>query len=51
MVTRIFELAWAPDPGLVAVTLAAAVAATLGVGLVGNLPALAARPSALLREA
>jgi putative ABC transport system permease protein len=50
VVTRVLELAWAPDFGLVAMTLAASVLATLLVGVIGNLPALAARPSGVLRE-
>jgi putative ABC transport system permease protein len=50
VVTRVLELPWAPDGGLVAVTLAASVFATLAVGVLGNLPALAARPSAVLHE-
>jgi len=50
VVVRVFELAWAPDWGVVAVTLAAAVAVTLGIGVIGSLPALRAKPAEALRE-
>lgn len=49
VVTQVFKLAWAPDRGVVALTLAASVAVTLGVGLLGSLSALRARPAAVLR--
>ncbi len=51
VVTQVLALPWSPDFGIVAATLAASIAITLGVGLLGNLPALAARPSAVLRDA
>ncbi|MES2042613.1 MAG: FtsX-like permease family protein [Pseudomonadota bacterium] len=50
VVVRVFELAWAPDWGVVAMTMAAGVLATLGIGLLGSLPALRARPADALRE-
>jgi putative ABC transport system permease protein len=49
-VVRVFELAWAPDWPVVALTLAASVLVTLGIGLLGSLPALRARPAEALRE-
>ncbi|ABQ66496.1 protein of unknown function DUF214 [Rhizorhabdus wittichii RW1] len=50
VVTRIFELAWAPDWPIVLATLAAGALGTLGIGLLGSLPVLAARPAAALRS-
>ena len=49
IVTMLFDFAWAPDPALVAVTLAAGLVVVLGVGLAGSLPSLSARPSRALR--
>lgn len=49
VVVRIFELDWAPDWGVVAGTLAAGAGVTLVLGLLGSLPALAARPARALR--
>ncbi|HWI86461.1 MAG TPA: FtsX-like permease family protein [Sphingomonas sp.] len=50
VVTRVLALPFAPDPAIVGLTLAAAIVVTLGVGILGNLPTLAARPAAALRE-
>ncbi|MDB5673536.1 MAG: hypothetical protein JWM65_518 [Sphingomonas bacterium] len=50
VVVRVFELAWAPDWVVVAMTLTASVLVTLGIGLLGSLPALRARPAEALRE-
>ena len=50
VVVRVFELAWAPDWAVVAMTLTASVLVTLGIGLLGSLPALRARPAEALRE-
>jgi putative ABC transport system permease protein len=50
VVVRVFELAWAPDWAVVAMTLMASVLVTLGIGLLGSLPALRARPADALRE-
>lgn len=49
VVTRVFDLSFAPDPAVVAGTLAAAIAVTVLTGLAGSLPALRARPAAALR--
>jgi len=50
VVVKIFALPWAPDPIAVAITLALAILITLGVGLVGSLPALRVRPAEALRD-
>jgi putative ABC transport system permease protein len=49
VVVKIFELDWAPDWGTVAATLVLGAAVTLALGLLGSLPALAARPARALR--
>lgn len=51
VVVRVFELVWAPDWSTVALTLAAAVAVTLGIGLIGSINVLRSRPAEVLREA
>jgi putative ABC transport system permease protein len=50
VVVRIFELDWAPDWAIVAATLALGAVVTLVLGLLGSLPALAARPARALRS-
>jgi putative ABC transport system permease protein len=50
VVVKIFELDWAPDWTAVALTLAAGALVTLVLGLLGSLPALAARPARALRS-
>jgi putative ABC transport system permease protein len=49
VVVKVLELEWAPDWSVVAMTLAAGALATLILGLLGSLPALAARPARALR--
>ena len=49
VVTRVFQLGWSPDWGMVALTLVASTIVTLGIGLLGSLSALRARPAAVLR--
>jgi putative ABC transport system permease protein len=49
VVVGIFELDWAPDWATVAGTLALGAGVTLALGLLGSLPALAARPARALR--
>jgi putative ABC transport system permease protein len=49
VVTRVLELEWAPDWSTVALTLVAGALTTLVIGLLGSLPALAARPARALR--
>lgn len=50
VVTRVLALPWAPDWGVVAATLAASCIVTLGVGLLGGIPALRSRPAEMLRQ-
>lgn len=50
VVTQVLDLPWAPDWGVVALTLALSCAVTLGVGMLGSLPVLRARPALALRE-
>jgi putative ABC transport system permease protein len=49
VVVKIFELDWAPDWATVGATLAVGAIVTLVLGLLGSLPALAARPARALR--
>ena len=49
VVVELFELEWAPDWSIVLMTLGAGAGLTLGIGLLGTLPALAARPAQALR--
>jgi putative ABC transport system permease protein len=49
IVTILFDFVWAPDPWLVAGTLAVGLVVVLLVGLSGSLPSLGARPSRALR--
>ena len=49
VVTRVFDMGFAPDWGRVAATLALASAITLGIGVAGSVPALRARPARMLR--
>ena len=50
VVTRVLTLEWAPDWGVVLATLGIGATITLGLGLAGAIPALAARPARALRE-
>ena len=50
VVVRIFEFDWQTDWALVLATLGLGAVLTLGIGLMGSLPALAARPARALRE-
>jgi putative ABC transport system permease protein len=49
VVVKVLELDWAPDWAIIALTLAAGAIVTLVLGLLGSLPALAARPAQALR--
>lgn len=49
VVVNVLELDWAPDWGVVALTLVTGAVVTLALGLLGSLPALAARPAQALR--
>ena len=50
IVVHVFEFEWAPGWTTVLATLGAGAIATLGIGLLGSLPLLAARPAAALRQ-
>ena len=50
VVTQVLQLEWATDWTVVLATLATGAILTLGIGLLGALPALAARPARALRE-
>jgi putative ABC transport system permease protein len=50
VVTMLFELPWAPDWAVVLATLATGTGVILVIGLLGSLPALAARPARALRS-
>lgn len=50
VVTQVLDLEWATDWVVVTITLATGALLTLGIGLIGALPALAARPARALRE-
>lgn len=50
VVTRVLELHWAPDPLVIAGTLAASVVTTLSIGVSSSLPALRATPASGLRS-
>jgi putative ABC transport system permease protein len=50
VVTKVLELDWAPDWTVVVATLAVGAGVTLLIGLIGSLPALAARPARALRS-
>jgi putative ABC transport system permease protein len=49
VVVEVLELEWAPHWPTIAATLALGAAVTLALGLLGALPALAARPARALR--
>jgi putative ABC transport system permease protein len=49
VVVKVLELEWAPDWAVIALTLATGAITTLVLGLIGSLPALAARPARALR--
>src|SRR3546814_7889214 len=49
VVVEVLELEWGPDWSVVTLTLVAGALVTLVLGLLGSLPALAARPARALR--
>lgn len=51
VITQVFALPWAPRGSAIAATLAAAVAMTMAVGVLGNLAVLRVRPAEALRNA
>lgn len=50
VITQIFEFSWQPDWGVVMLTLGIGAVVTLGIGLVGSIPVLSAKPARALRE-
>ena len=50
VITQIFSFNWAPDWPVVLLTLAGGALLTLGLGIAGSLPVLAARPARALRQ-
>ncbi|WP_288409761.1 FtsX-like permease family protein [uncultured Sphingomonas sp.] len=50
VVVELFAFEWLPDYGAIALTLLAGVGVTVGIGLLGALPILSARPARALRE-
>ena len=50
VITQIFEFIWQPDWGIVLLTLAIGAVVTLGIGLLGSIPVLSAKPARALRE-
>lgn len=49
VIAQVFEFGWAPDWGVVLVTLAGGAIMTLGIGLLGSLPLMSVPPSRALR--
>jgi len=50
VIVRIFEFHWSPDWLIVLATLAVGALLTLGIGLLGSLPLMSARPARALRQ-
>ena len=50
VITQIFQFTWQPDWGIVLLTLAIGGIVTLGIGLLGSIPVLSAKPARALRE-
>jgi len=50
VITKIVSVGWQADWGVVLATLAGGALLTLGLGLAGLLPVLAARPARALRQ-
>lgn len=50
VITQVFEFEWLPDYPAVFGTLAIGAVVTMGIGLLGTLPVLSARPAKALRE-
>jgi putative ABC transport system permease protein len=52
VIVQVFDFGWAPDWGVVLVTLAGGAVLTLGIALIGSIPLMSIRPSqALLQSA
>ena len=50
VITQIFEFNWQPDWATVVLTLGIGAVVTLGIGLIGSIPVLSAKPARALRE-
>jgi putative ABC transport system permease protein len=50
IVVELFDFQWLPNPVAIGATLLAGIAITLGIGVAGTWPILAARPSRALRQ-
>jgi len=50
VITQIFEFTWQPDWAIVLLTLGIGAIVTLGIGLLGSIPVLSAKPARALRE-
>lgn len=50
VITQIFEFTWQPDWSVVMITLGLGAVVTLGIGLLGSIPILSAKPARALRE-
>ncbi|MEP6341465.1 FtsX-like permease family protein [Parasphingorhabdus sp.] len=50
VITQIFEFTWQPDWLVVFLTLGVGAIVTLGIGLLGSIPVLSAKPARALRE-
>ncbi len=50
VITQIFEFTWQPDWAIVLLTLGIGAIVTLGIGLLGSIPVLTAKPARALRE-
>jgi putative ABC transport system permease protein len=50
VIVQVFDLPWAPDWSVIALTLAASILVTLGIGVLGSLPVLNVRPALALRD-
>jgi putative ABC transport system permease protein len=50
VIVQVFDFEWAPDWGVVLGTLAGGAILTLGIGLIGSIPLISARPASALRQ-
>lgn len=50
VIVQVFDFEWAPDWGVVLGTLAGGAILTLGIGLLGSIPLMSARPASALRQ-
>ncbi|BAK65319.1 putative ABC transporter permease protein [Sphingobium sp. SYK-6] len=50
VIVQVFEFGWAPDWGVVLLTLGGGALLTLGIGLAGSVPLMSVRPASALRQ-